>query len=272
MLSYSVQCFLRRNFSRCIKFVKQQKPVHRIKRNFSSDQRSHYDILGVDSDASLKDIKKAYISMCKKLHPDSNQGDPNAQTNFVRLNEAYTILSDPKKRADYDGSVGLRHKRGGRSDRSIRRDMFEEEERKNDLSHHDLIWDWNQKRDKKKGMTEEEILEQRLSDLQNRYNQWYKQYMAELAAQRKAREEHWRDPPPSEQETTFRETAAEYKEAFHREGAKNLNEEEFSWPVVFGLLLHTSAQLGIFLVCMYGMYKMGEHTGYIEVKKKSDEK
>lgn len=107
-------------------------------------------------------------------------------------------------------------------------------------------------------MTEEEILEQRLSDLQNRYNQWYKQYMAELAAQRKAREEHWRDPPLSEQETTFRETAAEYKEAFHREGAKNLNEEEFSWPVVFGLLLHTSAQLGIFLVCMYGMYKMGE--------------
>lgn len=36
-------------------------------RNFSSDQRSHYDILGVDSDASLKDIKKAYISMCKKV-------------------------------------------------------------------------------------------------------------------------------------------------------------------------------------------------------------
>lgn len=107
-------------------------------------------------------------------------------------------------------------------------------------------------------MTEEEILEQRLSDLQNRYNQWYKQYMAELAAQRKAREEHWRDPPPSEQETTFRETAAEYKEAFHREGAKNLNEEEFSWPVVFGLLLHTSAQLGIFLVCMYGMYKVSQ--------------
>lgn len=78
--------------------------------------------------------------MCKfQLHPDSNQGDPNAQTNFVRLNEAYTFLSDPKKRADYDGSVGLRHKRGGRSDRSIRRNMFEEEERKNDLSHHDLM-------------------------------------------------------------------------------------------------------------------------------------
>lgn len=38
-----------------------------VLRNFSSDQRSHYDILGVDSDASLKDIKKAYISMCKKV-------------------------------------------------------------------------------------------------------------------------------------------------------------------------------------------------------------
>lgn len=75
--------------------------------------------------------------MCKfQLHPDSNPEDPNAQSNFVRLNEAYTFLSDPKNRAEYDGSRSIRHKRGGRS---IRRDVFEEEERKNDLSHHDLM-------------------------------------------------------------------------------------------------------------------------------------
>lgn len=269
MLSFSVQCFFRRKFSRCIKVVKLQKPAHIIKRNFSNGQRSHYDVLGVDNNASLKDIKTAYISLCKKLHPDSNPEDPNAQSNFVRLNEAYTSLSDPKTRAEYDGSMGIRHKRGGRS---IHRDMYEEEGRKPDLSHHDLIWDWNQQRNKQKGMSEEELLEQRLSDLQHRYDQWYKQYMAEQAAQRKARQEHWRDPPPSQQETAFRETAAEYKDAFHREGAKNMSEEEFSWPVVFGLLLHTSAQLGIFLVCMYGMYKIGEHTGVIELKKNSDEK
>lgn len=57
----------------------------------------------------------------------------------MRLNEAYIFFSDFKKRVDYDGLVGLRYKRGGRSDRSIRRDMFEEEERKNDLSYYDLM-------------------------------------------------------------------------------------------------------------------------------------
>lgn len=57
----------------------------------------------------------------------------------MRLNEAYIFFSDFKKRVEYDGLVGLRYKRGGRSDRSIRRNMFEEEERKNDLSYYDLM-------------------------------------------------------------------------------------------------------------------------------------
>ena len=107
-------------------------------------------------------------------------------------------------------------------------------------------------------MTEEELLDQHLRDLQDRYDQWYKEYRRKQAAEEEARKAERRAPPPSEEETAFRETASEYKEAFHREGAKDMNEEEFSWPVVFGLLLHTSAQLGIFLVCIYGMYKVGE--------------
>ena len=107
-------------------------------------------------------------------------------------------------------------------------------------------------------MTEEELLDQRLRDLQDRYDQWYKEYRRKQVADEEARKAERRAPPPTEEETAFRETASEYKEAFNREGTKDLSEEEFSWPVVFGLLLHTSAQLGIFLVCIYGMYKVGE--------------
>lgn len=57
----------------------------------------------------------------------------------MRLNEAYIFFSDFKKWVDYDGLVGLCYKCGGRSDRSICWDMFEEEERKNDLSYYDLM-------------------------------------------------------------------------------------------------------------------------------------
>lgn len=57
----------------------------------------------------------------------------------MRLNEVYIFFSDFKKWVDYDGLVGLRYKCGGRSDRSICCDMFEEEERKNDLSYYDLM-------------------------------------------------------------------------------------------------------------------------------------
>ncbi|XP_062576500.1 uncharacterized protein LOC134238379 [Saccostrea cucullata] len=253
MLSYSVQCYFIRNFPRCFRLI-HQRPKAGFQRNFSHFG-SHYDILGVSRDASLKEIKSAYISLCKKFHPDSNPDDVEAQSNFVRLNEAYTLLSDPKKRSEYDETIGVH-----------RRDAPNKERKAPDFSHHDLIWEMNHRYDKQKDMTEEQILDQRLKEQQKRYEKWYKEYLLKKESQKS----DWQAPPPTEEENEFRETASEYKEAFHREGAKDLKEEEFSWPVWFGLLLHGSAQLGIFLVCMYGMYRMGQETGYIEKKKKSD--
>ncbi|WP_294083616.1 MULTISPECIES: J domain-containing protein [unclassified Proteiniphilum] len=62
----------------------------------------YYKILGVDRNASADDIKKAYRKLARKLHPDLNPNDKEAQKKFQELNEANEVLSDPEKRAKYD--------------------------------------------------------------------------------------------------------------------------------------------------------------------------
>lgn len=60
-----------------------------------------YEILGVDKNANDAEIKKAYRRKARELHPDVSD-DPNAEEKFKDLNEAYDVLSDPNKRAQYD--------------------------------------------------------------------------------------------------------------------------------------------------------------------------
>ncbi len=62
----------------------------------------YYNILGVQKNASADDIKKAYRQKARKLHPDLNPNDKDAQKRFQELNEANEVLSDPEKRAKYD--------------------------------------------------------------------------------------------------------------------------------------------------------------------------
>ncbi|XP_069501194.1 dnaJ homolog subfamily C member 4 isoform X2 [Ambystoma mexicanum] len=64
--------------------------------------RSHYDLLGVQEDASAEDIKQAFFSQSKKLHPDSDPANPHLHTEFVKLNEAYGVLSRENSRREYD--------------------------------------------------------------------------------------------------------------------------------------------------------------------------
>lgn len=67
-----------------------------------SEKKDLYEILGIDKGADDETIKKAYRSMAKKYHPDLNPGDPTAEAKFKEVNDAYSILSDPQKKAAYD--------------------------------------------------------------------------------------------------------------------------------------------------------------------------
>jgi curved DNA-binding protein len=62
----------------------------------------YYKILGVDKSADEKTVKNAYRKQARKLHPDLNPNDPEANKKFQELNEANEVLSDPEKRKKYD--------------------------------------------------------------------------------------------------------------------------------------------------------------------------
>lgn len=65
-------------------------------------KRDYYEVLGVDKNADTATIKKAYRVLAKKYHPDSNPGDAEAEKKFKEASEAYAVLSDDEKRANYD--------------------------------------------------------------------------------------------------------------------------------------------------------------------------
>ncbi|CAG8443274.1 7216_t:CDS:10 [Diversispora eburnea] len=64
-------------------------------------EKDYYELLGVTKNASQSDIKKAYYALAKKYHPDTNK-DTSAKEKFVQVQEAYEVLSDEEKRAQYD--------------------------------------------------------------------------------------------------------------------------------------------------------------------------
>ncbi|WP_242334227.1 MULTISPECIES: molecular chaperone DnaJ [Anaeromyxobacter] len=66
------------------------------------DKRDYYDVLGVERAADEQAIKTAYRRLAHKLHPDKNPGDKHAEEQFKEASEAYSVLSDPDKRARYD--------------------------------------------------------------------------------------------------------------------------------------------------------------------------
>ncbi len=72
-------------------------------------KRDYYEVLGVGREAGEPDIKSAYRKLARQFHPDHHPDDPSAEDKFKEASEAYSILSDPQKRAAYDryGHAGL---------------------------------------------------------------------------------------------------------------------------------------------------------------------
>ena len=65
-------------------------------------EKDYYAILGVDKKADAATIKKSYRALARELHPDKTKGDKKLEDRFKEVSEAYEILSDDKKRAEYD--------------------------------------------------------------------------------------------------------------------------------------------------------------------------
>jgi len=70
-------------------------------------EKDYYKVLGVPKDAPAADIKKVYRKLARQFHPDANKGDPASEEKFKEISEAYDVLSDEKRRKEYDEARSL---------------------------------------------------------------------------------------------------------------------------------------------------------------------
>uniref|UniRef100_A0A1B6LMW2 J domain-containing protein n=1 Tax=Graphocephala atropunctata TaxID=36148 RepID=A0A1B6LMW2_9HEMI len=102
--------------------VLHKKPLNvlclliRYKFTSGSNSKTHYEILNVSKNCSSKEIREAFISLSKQYHPDKNKNNPNAQDQFVKVNEAYNVLIKPESRLDYDISLGQQYRQTATKD------------------------------------------------------------------------------------------------------------------------------------------------------------
>src|SRR6201987_1531483 len=68
----------------------------------ATPKHDYYETLGVPRKADAEEIRKAYRKLARKSHPDLNPGDKSSEERFKNVQEAYDVLSDPKKRQMYD--------------------------------------------------------------------------------------------------------------------------------------------------------------------------
>jgi len=69
--------------------------------------KTHYDVLGLNKDATDQEIKKAYRKLAMKFHPDRNQNNPEATEKFQEISSAYQVLSDEDEKTKYDQELNF---------------------------------------------------------------------------------------------------------------------------------------------------------------------
>ena len=70
-------------------------------------EKDYYKVLGVSKNAGADEVKKSYRKLARKYHPDANKGDAKAEERFKEISEAYNVLSDDKRRKEYDEARSL---------------------------------------------------------------------------------------------------------------------------------------------------------------------
>lgn len=96
-----------------------------------------YEILDIETDSTLEQIKKAYREKSKEVHPDKPGGSQEA---FIQVNEAYVILSDPQRRKRYDETGNSEPEEPfEKAFEKFTQDIFLEIVKKNDVKHTDIV-------------------------------------------------------------------------------------------------------------------------------------
>ncbi|KIH86837.1 heat shock protein DNAj [Sporothrix brasiliensis 5110] len=98
--------------SRTLRSTPAARPFHssrHLLQDATAGSQNHYETLNVPFSANASDIKKSFYKLSKAHHPDHNPQDPHAPRRFMRISEAYAVLSHTEKRAAYDRDVMRQH-------------------------------------------------------------------------------------------------------------------------------------------------------------------
>ncbi len=104
----------------------------------------YYSVLGISKNATQEEIKKAYRNLAFKYHPDRNPDNKEAEEKFKKISEAYDVLGDEKKRAEYDrfGSAGSSYSSENSYYQNNYQNYYQQQSYSNPFGSEDSFWQW----------------------------------------------------------------------------------------------------------------------------------
>ena len=104
----------------------------------------YYSVLGISKNATQEEIKKAYRNLAFKYHPDRNPDNKEEEERFKKISEAYDVLGDEKKRAEYDrfGSAGSSYNSENSYYQNNYQNYYQQQSYSNPFGSEDSFWQW----------------------------------------------------------------------------------------------------------------------------------